>query len=151
MEYRYQEYIKESCKLLPDLEGAIVLQVLVNVVDPEFNVVYLKTDKGVYSIQGEMGSEYLGIRKLEEMPEITNDEGYIISSFKPFTIFEGKKIKQAHQVGEAWNGHGFELCFENEPNKTMIVQSIYSGDKPEEFDDCLRLGIGSYYYEYKKT
>jgi hypothetical protein len=24
------------------------------------------------------------------------------------------------------------------------VQSIYSGDKPKELEDCLRLGVGSY-------
>ncbi|NNK84392.1 MAG: hypothetical protein HKO91_02415, partial [Desulfobacterales bacterium] len=78
MEYEYKKYIKESCKLLPELEGAIVSQILVNIVDPEFNVVFLKTDKGIFSLQGEMGAEYLGVRKLDLMPEQKDDEGYII-------------------------------------------------------------------------
>ena len=151
MEYEYKKYIKESCKLLPELEGAIVSQILVNIVDPEFNVVFLKTDKGVFSLQGEMGAEYLGVRKLDSMPEQTDDEGYIICPYKAFECFVGKKIIQAHQIGEAWNGHGFELCFDNMPDKTMIVQSIYTGDKPEEFEDCLRLGVGNYQFRYKRS
>ncbi|MDA9981973.1 hypothetical protein N9H39_04415 [Gammaproteobacteria bacterium] len=150
MEYQYEKYIKESCKLLPELEGAVVSQILVNIVDPEFNVVFLDTDKGVFSLQGEMGAEYLGIRKLDLMPEQTDDEGYIVCPYEAFEYFVGKKVIRVHQIGEAWNGHGFELCFENEPEKTIIVQSIYTGDKPKEFEDCLRLGIGNYQFEYKK-
>ena len=151
MEYEYKKYIKESCKLLPELEGAMVSEILVNIVDPEFNAVFLKTDKGVFSLHGEMGSEYLGVRKLELMPEQTDDKGYRICPYETFECFVGKKIIQAHQIGEAWKGHGIELCFEKMPNKTMIVQSIYTGDKPEEFEDCLRLGVGNYQFEYNRT
>ncbi len=52
MEYQYEKYIKESCKLLPELEGALVSQILVNIVDPEFNAVFLATNKGVFALQG---------------------------------------------------------------------------------------------------
>ena len=151
MEYEYDKYIKKSCQLLPTLEGAIVLQILVNIVEPEFNVVFLKTDKGVFSLQGEKGAEYLGVRKIDLMPELTNNQGYIICPHEPFECFLGGKIIQAHQIGEAWNGHGFEFCFENMPDITMIVQSIYTGDKPKEFEDCLRLGVGNYQFEYNRT
>ena len=98
-----------------------------------------------------MGSEYLGVRKLEIMPEQTYDEVYSICPYEPFECFVGKKIIQAHQIGEAWNGHGFELCFEKVPDRTMIVQSIYTGDKPDDFEDCLRLGVAIYQFEYKKA
>lgn len=47
-------------------------------------------------------------------------------------------------IGSAWNGHGVELSFVGVPNKTVIVQSIYAGNKPTDQEDCLRLGIGSY-------
>jgi hypothetical protein len=150
MEYQYEKHIEESCSLLAGLEGAIVAQILINIVDSEFNVVFLDTDKGVFSLQGEMGAEYLGIRRLDLMPKQTDDEGYIVCPYQPFEYFFGKEIIQIHQIGEAWNGHGFELCFDNEPEKTIIVQSIYTGDKPKNFDDCLRLGIGNYQFEYKK-
>jgi hypothetical protein len=50
-------------------------------------------------------------------------------------------------IGEAWNGHGFEICFEGLLGKTMLVQSIYAGEKPEGFDDCIRLGTGNYFWQ----
>ena len=140
----YEQYTKESSQLLCELEGTTLISVLINVIDPEFNVVYLETDKGIYSLQGEVGGEYLGVHKLEELPEITSQDGYIICKYPPFEIFVGRNIVQARQIGTAWNGHGYELSFGGMFTQTMIVQSIYSGSKPGDLDDCLRLGIGNY-------
>ena len=141
--------IRNRCRLLPELEGAVISAILVNVVDPEFNIVYIDTDIGSYSIHGESGGEYLGVRKINSMPGQITDEGYRICPYQPFERFVGRKIAAVHQIGKIWKGHGFELCFEKMPNETMIVQSIYAGDKPEDFEDCLRLGIGSYQFEYE--
>lgn len=95
------------------IRGCGFLQILVNIVEPEFNVVFLDADKGVFSLQGEMGAEYLGVRKLSLSPEQTDDEGYVACLYQPFEYFAGKKIIQAHQINEAWNGYGVELSFEN--------------------------------------
>lgn len=151
MEYNYEEYVKESNILLPELEGALVETILINVVDPEFNVVYLETDKGIFALQGEIGGEYLGVHRLTELPQITNQDGYIICKYPPFNMFEGKTISQARQIGYAWHGHGYEFCFEGILTRTMIVQSIYCGSKPPDLEDCLRLGVGYYENEWKKT
>ena len=76
MSYDYEKDTKEACALLEVLEGAMVLSILINVVGPEFNVVYLETDKGVFSLQGEVGGEYLGVHRMSELPELTNEDGY---------------------------------------------------------------------------
>jgi hypothetical protein len=54
---------------------------------------------------------------------------------------------QARSIGSAWNGHGFEFSFEGLPDRTMIVQSIDTGERPADFADCLRFGIGYYFYD----
>jgi hypothetical protein len=121
MNYDYEQHTKESSFLLSELEGATLLSVLINVIDPEFNVVYLETDKGKYSLQGEVGGEYLGVHELKDLPEITDQDGYIICKYPPFEIFEGKRIAQARQIGTAWNGHGYEISFDGMFTQTMIV------------------------------
>lgn len=151
MKYDYEQYTKDSSKLLCELEGALLKTILINVIEPEFNVVYLSTDKGIFSMQGEIGGEYLGVHRLEEVPEITDQDGYIICKYPPFSIFEGCTISEARQIGSAWHGHGYELCFHGILNKSMIVQSIYCGVKPENLEDCLRLGIGNYQNEWKRA
>jgi len=150
MEYEYEKDISEACTLLAELEGAEVMSIRINVVDPEFNVVYLGTNKGVFSIQGEVGGEYLGVHRLQELPAITDQDGYIICKYSPFEIFEGHTISQARQIGSAWHGHGFELTFNDLLAQSMIIQSIYCGAKPEGFEDCLRLGVGHYENEWVK-
>ena len=147
----YEGYTKESSKLLPKLEGATLHTVLINVVDPEFNVVYLGTSNGVFALQGEVGGEYLGVHECPDLPEITNQDGYIICKHQPFERFVGKTIAQARQIGDVWNGHGYELAFSGEENHTMIVQSIYCGVEPKELSDCLRLGVGVYENQWAKT
>ena len=138
----YEAYTKESSKLLPKLEGATLHTVLINVVDPEFNVVYLGTSSGVFALQGEVGGEYLGVHEFPELPEITNQDGYIICKHQPFERFVGKTIAQARQIGDVWNGHGYELAFSGEENYTMIVQSIYCGVEPKERLSSISCGIG---------
>lgn len=149
--YDYTKDIESSCTLLSDLEGAVLEAVLINVVDPEFNVVYLQTTQGIFALQGEVGGEYLGVHRLDAMPEVTNQESYIVCKYEPFEKFVGNSISQARQIGTAWHGHGFEFTFNGCTNKSMIVQSIYCGSKPEQLEDCLRLGVGLYENEWAKT
>ncbi|MFD2177084.1 hypothetical protein [Veronia pacifica] len=144
MDKNYERYIEDACKLLGDLEGALLEQVLINTVQDEFNVVYLKTSKGNFCLHGESGGEYLGIRNLIEVPKLTNEDGYAISTYPPFQQFEGHEIVKVRQIGTAWNGHGFEFNFKGLHTISMLVQSVYCGSAPDNLDDCLRLGIGMY-------
>jgi len=148
MDYDYPQLIKERTIDLVEIEGQVLENVLINVVEPEYNVLYLKVSSGWYSACGEIGSEILGFKKLEEPPiEGATSQSSWVGPYKPFNIFIGKKINNTRHIGEAWNGHGFEISFENMADRTLIVQSIYTGTEPEGFDDCLRLGIGQYSYE----
>jgi hypothetical protein len=149
--YNYPKLIEESSALMPVLVGkTLISSVLINVVEPEFNVVYLNLDNEYFSIQGEIGGEYLGIHRLTELPEITDQDGYIISAYEPYDIFIGRKVLQIRQVGEAWNGHGYELSFEGIPNTTMIIQSMDVKGCPDDLVDCLRIGFGNYQLTYEK-
>jgi len=150
MTHNYKACIEDSNKHLPDLKGALLNRLLINVVTDEFNVVYLETDKGVFALHGKMGGEYLGVHPLPEMPVPTEQEGVMICPYPPFNGFLGQRISQVRQIGSAWNGHGYELSFKDVLNKTMIVQSIHSGDKPDDLEDCLRLGVGHYENRWKK-
>ncbi|MDP2596396.1 hypothetical protein [Alteromonas stellipolaris] len=144
MNYNYAEDIAEATKLIEALEGSVLTKVLINVVEPEFNVVFLDTSNGVFAVQGESGGEYLGIRHIKDMPSLVSEQGYIICEYPPYNAFLNHTICQIRQIGTAWNGHGLELSFQGITDQTMIIQSIYSGDKPKDLEDCLRLGIGQY-------
>jgi hypothetical protein len=73
--YNYPKLIEESSALMPVFVGKTLMSsVLINVVEPEFNVVYLNLDNEYFSIQGEIGGEYLGIHRLTELPEITDQD-----------------------------------------------------------------------------
>lgn len=136
---------------MPDLEGKVLEQIRVNIVVPEFNVVFIQADAQVYALQGEIGSEILGITKVEKLPDLTEQDYYSIRSYPPYDRFLGKTIVQVRMIGAAWNGHGFEISFRELPGETMIIQSIYSGEKEKEFGDCLRLGIGTYEWNSERV
>ena len=59
-------------------------------------------------------------------------------------------MKQARAIGEAWNGHGIEISFSGILDRTLIIQSIESGDMPAEFADCLRVGVVQYTYSHER-
>ena len=50
------------------LEGCLLREVLVHIVEPEFNVFFLVTDDGVWGISGRVGSEVLSISRAQNMP-----------------------------------------------------------------------------------
>jgi len=151
MEYNYPKLILERCKELKHIEGQVLEAVLINVVEPEYNVLYLKFTNGWFQVSGEIGSEFISISKIDEDPIIgaTSNSSWV-GEYEPYNIFINKKVISARHIGEAWNGHGFEISFENMPNQTLLVQSIYTGTEPKDFGDCIRLGIGQYSYEAKK-
>lgn len=142
--YDYPKLIRQSCQTLTEIEGRTLVDFLVQIVDPEYNAATLIFADCAYAISGRIGSEILGIERVE-IPrtgvigrEVRNER------FQPYDEFLGRRIVQARMIGKAWNGHGFEFTFEGLPNRSMIVQSIYSSPKPPEAEDCIRLGIGHY-------
>lgn len=143
----YTERIAQSRSVSHELEGKTLKQFLVQVIEPEFNVAYLIFEDGsAYAVQGEFGSEILGIHRLSEIPaEARHEENSWTKRFRPFEQFIGRRIEQVRVIGEAWNGHGFEFSFEGIANRTMIIQSIYTGQPPDNLDNCLRMGVGQYY------
>ncbi|MCF6314639.1 MAG: hypothetical protein L3J39_19480 [Verrucomicrobiales bacterium] len=141
----YPKIIARSNPCIESLCNALLQEIVVQVVDPEFNALFLKTDKGVFAIQGTIGSEIVEIVESQnEFPAITTGEGSFISRHLPFERFIGHQIESIREIGEAWNGHGYEISFSNIFDSTMIVQSIYSPPKPDGLEDCLRLGVASY-------
>jgi hypothetical protein len=146
-DYDYKSMIDEAASLLTQLEGRLLLQFLTHIVEPEFNAAYLVLEDGVFSIHGRVGGEVLQIILVNEAPPESAETNAAVKLFAPFSIFLNRRIVQARSIGSAWNGHGFELSFEGLPDRTMIVQSIYAGEKPPDFDDCLRFGIGFYIFD----
>src|SRR5690606_22493847 len=133
MKYDYPRYVAYYSRLMPELEGRILRQIRVNIVVPEFNVLFLGLGEQAYAVSGEIGSEILGISKIVGMPELTERDSRIVRTFPLFDRFIDRRIKQVRMIGEAWNGHGFELSFEGLLGETMLIQSIYAGDKEKDF------------------
>jgi len=147
MEYDYEKLIKEKCADLYEVKGEILESALANIVEPEINVVHLNIGGEWYSAHGEIGSEILGFHKREEkVIEEKINEGSWVGKLPILDQFIGHKIVEVRQIGEAWNGHGFEFSFDDIPNKTLILQSIYTGSEPKDFNDCMRIGVGNYVY-----
>lgn len=127
--------------LLKELENEQLLKVTVNVVTPEINIVFLHFDNYIVEVYGAFGSEIIKIEMANRaIDDIDNTEIESLQQFKGMTIY------QSRIIGEPWNGYGFEISFKESFDKTLIIQSIYSGNRPNDIDDCLRLGIGNYIY-----
>jgi hypothetical protein len=140
--------IKKSTQDLKLVTGKILQQILVNVVEPEFNVLHLQVDEIWFSIYGRSGSDYLGIyQRIETFEEKILGYGNWVGKLPMLDCFLGKKIVAARQIGKSCDGHGFEFGFEDLTNTTLLVQSIYTGTEPKGFNDCIRIGIGNYVCE----
>jgi len=143
--YNYPELILQKTADLPKIVGLSLEKALVNYVADEFNVLYLKAGGRWFAAQPEIGGEILGFHELGASPkERQTSDGSGIVSFVMFDRFMGAQVTAVRQMGEAWNGHGFELSFDGIVDHTLLVQSIFTGSEPEDYSDCLRLGVGSY-------
>jgi hypothetical protein len=146
--YDYESIVSEAIVSLNQLVGHVLQQFLVHIAaGSEFNVAYFILDKGAFAIHGRLGGEVLTIIPVEDVLLEKIERDTDVKPFVPSSIFLNRRIVQARSIGEAWNGHGFEFSFEGLQDKTMIVQSIYAGEKPPAFEDCLRFGIGHYVFE----
>lgn len=142
--FEYKDIIEQEKQKITLIEGKVLLDFMVDIVEPEFNIAYLIFTDSVYAIRGTIGSEVITINQIDYSDIIFKNRQII--KFNPYSVFCNKKIFQARSIGEEYNGHGFEISFEGIFDKSMIIQSIYAGDKPKGFEDCIRLGIGQYFY-----
>ncbi|MBQ4835695.1 hypothetical protein [Pseudoalteromonas luteoviolacea] len=85
-------------------------------------------------------------RRIEQFQEESPNEGSCVCRVPILEQFIGFEVVEVRQIGEVWNGHGFELSCKDVPDKTLIGQSIFTGSEPEDFDDCMRIGVGNYIY-----
>lgn len=145
--YDYESMVAEAAASLGLFEGRVLRQFLTQIIEPEFNVAYLVLDEGAFAIQGCIGGEVLEIVPVAVAPLEGVEENAVVKPFPPFSVFLGRRIIQARSVGSAWNGHGFEFSFEGLIDRTLIIQSIYAGDKPLHYEDCLRFGVGHYFFD----
>jgi hypothetical protein len=143
--YNYPEIILKKTADLPKIVGLSLENALVNYVADEFNALYLKAGGRWFAAQPEIGGEILGFHEMGTSPqEGPTSDGSGIASCGLFERFMGAQVAAVRQMGEAWNGHGFELSFFGIVDHTLLVQSIHTGSEPEDYSDCLRLGVGSY-------
>ena len=147
-DFDYEALIAERCAALELIHDKVVKDILVNIVEPEINIVYLLIENTWFEIHGEIGSEILGIHKLDSEIKENLDVFHWIGHLPILDQFIGRTISRVRRIGEAWNGHGFEFSFVDLFDKTLIVQSIYTGSEPKGFDDCLRIGVGNYIYSH---
>ena len=140
----YSSWTRAARSGLEEVEGRVLREFFVQVVGHEYNQAWLVLEDGLYVIAGRLGSEILGIRPDDEQRASEIWASSQPNRFPAFDQFAGRTLVQARMIGEAWNGHGFEFTFEGLPSKSMIIQSIYSSPKPEDYDDCIRLGVGDY-------
>jgi hypothetical protein len=129
---------------IKQLEGRVLREVRLQIIAPEINVVVLVTDDETFNIQGVIGGELLELVAASAR-EVQGPHAWY-EGLEPAAKLLGSRIVQARAIGEAWNGHGLELSFEGVSDTTLVVQSIYSGETPPEFNDCLRVGIATYQY-----
>lgn len=152
MEYDYEKIIKERSSDLESIKGQKLDSALANVIADEINVVHLLFGGTWYSVHGLVGSEVMGLRRrAEQFVEESSSEGSCVCKLPILEQFIGLEVVEVRHIGAAWNGHGFEFSFKDVPDKTLILQSIYTGSEPEDFDDCMRIGVGNYIYQVPST
>jgi hypothetical protein len=147
--YNYRSMEEAANAAVRSLEGRVLERALVQVVAPEFNVLYLLCDDQSFAVQGRVGGEVLEIVPMDKRPaEGRLNDCTSVVAFPAFEQFARRRIASARMIGCAWNGHGFELSFDGIFDRTMIVQSIHTGADPPDFSDCLRLGVGVYHFAW---
>jgi hypothetical protein len=145
--YRYREREDSFRAALLQLEGRVLSDVLLQVIPPEINVVVLACTDATFCVQGQIGGELLDIVPAAPPPVSEVNPHARYERFEPASDLLGREIVQARAIGQTWNGHGLELSFRDRPGRSLIVQSIYTADKPDDAHDCLRIAAGTYTFE----
>ena len=144
--YEYPVHEEAFRNGLAGLEGRKLQFVLLQIVEPEINQVVLAFEESAFAVHGAVGGEVLQIVPMAEPFSCEAGPATWWEVFQPAVRFEGCAVAQARAIGEAWNGHGLELCFEGHTSESLIISSIDSRPAPGGFGDCLRVGVAKYHY-----
>jgi hypothetical protein len=126
------------------LEGRTLREVVLQIIEPEINMVFLRFEEAWYAVVGQLGSELLQVYRHDGEPPDDLGPSAWYERFDAAALFHGRMVQQARAIGAAWNGHGIEISFAGVLDRTLIIQSIYAGAVPTGFVDSLRVGIASY-------
>ena len=148
MSYNYEPIQRASHRIAEALSGQLLTSIHVHLVDGEANVVYLISNRNGFVIDGAADGEILRIARLDASIEELRQSDMNIVDCRPFGIFLQHQVREIREIGLPWKGHGWEISFEGLFGKTMIVQSIYGAPKPEGFENCLRLGVAEYQWDF---
>lgn len=128
---------------LENLHGKELESSFIHAVSDEINQVFLQIGGEWFVVVGKKGSE--SVKFAPSADPITLD--LELRRMPMIAQFEGLKIAAIENMGDEWAGSGFQISFDEIYDKGLIIQSIYSGAKPENFDDCLRVGVANYIYK----
>lgn len=140
--YDYKSIEASLKQKLRILAGRLINSINAQLAGMEINQLILDTDKGCIAIIPHIGGEVLVLSECD-MPETSQE----LQLVEVLTEFRNKRIVQARMIGEAWNGHGIEVGFENMPTQTILVSSVECSENNTEVSDALRIGMGSYEIE----
>lgn len=115
----------------------------VDIVGNEINQIFLQIGGEWFVIMPKKGGEIVDFCPSDD--PITLD--LELTRLPIITQFEGLSIATIEKMGNEWEGSGFQISFNELFDKGLIIQSIYSGTKPDGFDDCLRIGVANYIYK----
>lgn len=128
---------------LVNLYGKELESSFVQAVSDEINQVFLQIGGDWFVVVGKKGGE--SVEFIPSTDPITLD--LELRRMPMIAQFEGLKIAAIENMGNEWAGSGFQISFNEIYDKGLIIQSIYGGAKPENFDDCLRVGVANYIYK----
>lgn len=89
--------IKIAKQKVLELEGKVLVDFQVHIVEPEFNIAYLIFTDSVYTVNGALTSEVLTITQIDD-EKLNVMEGQL-TMFKPYSVFLNKKIIQVRSIG----------------------------------------------------
>ena len=126
------------------LEGRRLRDVLLQIVEPDINMVILRFEDALYVVYPWCGGDLVQLVSWEKELPTDLGPGAWYQPFDEAVPCHGCSVTQARAVGGTSNGHGIEISFSGAVDRTLIIQSIEAGDMPEGFSDCLRVGITRY-------
>ncbi|MGH1600675.1 hypothetical protein [Campylobacter majalis] len=135
--------MKISMASLANLHGKKLESSFIHTVGDEINQVFLQIGGEWFVVVGKKGGE--SVEFIPSADPITLD--LELRRMPMITQFEGLEISAIEAMGKELEGSGFQINFSEFYDKGLIIQSIYSGTKPENFDDCLRVGVANYIFK----
>lgn len=132
------------------MEGRRLLEVLLQIVEPQINVVFLCFEDARYAVYPWRGGEFVRLVPWDrELPADLGPAAWY-QGYEAAAPFHGSTVNQGRALGAAWNGHGIEISFAEHFDRTLTIQSMEVRTTLEGFLDCLRIGITCYSYDFTR-